>query len=165
MAIQPGERLPDVEFFVTTPDGLDTLSSEAVFKGRRVVLVGVPGAFTPTCDRNHLPGFVAEADAVLASGIDAIAVTAVNDAFVLRAWAASADPEGRITFLGDGNGAFARAIGLTLDGSARGFGIRSKRYAMVVADGVVESIAVEDAPGQADVSGVGAVLARLGARA
>ena len=164
MAIQPGERLPEVDFFVTTPDGLDTLSTEAVFKGRRVVLVGVPGAFTPTCDRNHLPGFVAEADAVLASGIDAIAVTAVNDAFVLRAWAASADPEGRITFLGDGNGAFARAIGLTLDGSARGFGIRSQRYAMVVADGVVESLAVEDAPGQAEVSGVEAVLARLDAR-
>lgn len=165
MAIQPGERLPEVDFFVTTPDGLDTLSTEAVFKGRRVVLVGVPGAFTPTCDRNHLPGFVAEADAVLASGIDAIAVTAVNDAFVLRAWAASADPAGRITFLGDGNGTFARAIGLTFDASARGFGLRSKRYAMVVADGVVESIAVEDAPGQADVSGVRAVLARLAARA
>ena len=165
MAIQPGERLPQAEFFITTPDGLDTLSSEALFKGRRVVLVGVPGAFTPTCDRNHLPGFVAKADAVLARGIDTIAVTAVNDAFVLRAWAASADPEGRITFLGDGNGAFARAIDLTLDGSARGFGIRSKRYAMVVADGVVESIAVEDAPGQAEVSGVEAVLARLDARA
>lgn len=161
MPIQPGERLPPVDFFVTTPDGLDTRSTAAVFEGRRVVLVGVPGAFTPTCDRNHLPGFVAQAEAILARGIDAIAVTAVNDAFVMRAWAAATDPLGRITFLGDGNGTFARAIGLDVDASAGGLGVRSQRYAMIVADGVVESLSVEESTREVAVSGVEGVLARL----
>ena len=96
MAIQPGDTLPQATFFVTTPEGLDTRSTDDVFKGRRVVLVGVPGAFTPTCDRNHLPGFVAHAAAIKSKGIDAIVVTAVNDAFVLKAWAAASDAEGRI---------------------------------------------------------------------
>lgn len=161
MAIQPGDRLPQVDFFVTTPDGLDTRSTSDVFDGRRVVLVGVPGAFTPTCDRNHLPGFVRHAAAILAKGVDAIAVTAVNDAFVLKAWAASADPEGRITFLGDGNAEFARAIGLEMDGSARGFGTRSQRYSMVVEDGVVAALSVEETPRQAEASGAEALLATL----
>ncbi|WP_237478446.1 peroxiredoxin [Lichenibacterium dinghuense] len=161
MAIQPGDRLPAVDFFVTTPDGLDTRSTDDVFKGRRVVLVGVPGAFTPTCDRNHLPGFVEHADAILARGIDAIAVTAVNDAFVLKAWAAKADPEGRITFLGDGNGTFARAIGLEADATARGFGLRSQRYSMLVEDGVVAALSLEEVRGQVGVSGAEAMLAAL----
>ncbi len=161
MPIQPGDPLPEVDFFVTTADGLDTRSTGAIFAGRRVVLVGVPGAFTPTCDRNHLPGFVEKADEILARGVDAIAVTAVNDAFVLRAWAASADPEGRITFLADGNGTFARAIGLEMDGTARGFGTRSQRYAMVVTDGVVEHLAVEETPRQALASGADALLTIL----
>ncbi|RYC33529.1 peroxiredoxin [Lichenibacterium minor] len=165
MAIQPGDRLPQVDFFVTTPDGLDTRSTADVFGGRRVVLVGVPGAFTPTCDRNHLPGFVEHADAILATGVDAIAVTAVNDAFVLKAWAAKADPDGRISFLGDGNGTFARAIGLEADGSARGFGTRSQRYAMIVEDGVVTSLSLEEVRGAVGVSGAEAVLAALGAPA
>ena len=163
MAIQPGDRLPQVDFFVTTPDGLETRSTADVFDGRRVVLVGVPGAFTPTCDRNHLPGFVDQADAILAKGIDAIAVTAVNDAFVLAAWAAKADPQGRITFLADGNGSFARATGLDVDASARGFGLRSQRYAMIVEDGVVTSLSVEENRGQVGVSGAEAVLAALAA--
>ena len=161
MAIQPGDRLPQVDFFVTTPDGLDTRSTADVFGGRRVVLVGVPGAFTPTCDRNHLPGFVEHADAILAKGIDAIAVTAVNDAFVLQAWAAKADPAGRITFLGDGNGTFARALGLEMDGSARGFGVRSQRYAMVVDDGVVTTLSLEEVPRAVQATGAEALLASL----
>ncbi len=163
MAIQIGDRLPQAEFFITTPDGLDTCSTDDVFKGRRVVLVGVPGAFTPTCDRNHLPGFVDRADEILARGIDAIAVTSVNDAFVLKAWAASADPRGRITFLADGNGSFARAIGLEMDGAARGFGLRSQRYAMIVEDGMVKSLSVEEASRNATVSGAEALLAALDA--
>ncbi len=162
MAIQIGDRLPQSTFFVATADGLDSRSSDDVFKGRRVVLVGVPGAFTPTCDRNHLPGFVAQAAAIKAKGVDAIAVTAVNDAFVLKAWAAAADPEGRLEFLGDGNGDFARAIGLEMDGSARGFGTRSQRYCMTVDDGVVTALSVEETPGRADLSGADALLARLG---
>ena len=161
MPIQPGDRLPQVDFFVTTPDGLDTRSTDDVFKGRRVVLVGVPGAFTPTCDRDHLPGFVKHAGAILAKGVDAIAVTAVNDAFVLKTWAASADPEGRITFLGDGNAAFARAAGLDVDVSARGFGLRSQRYSMVVDDGVVTALSLEEGRGQVGVSGAEAMLEAL----
>ena len=161
MAIQPGDRLPQVDFFVTTPDGLETRSTADVFDGRRVVLVGVPGAFTPTCDRNHLPGFVEHADAILAKGIDAIAVTAVNDAFVLKAWAAKADPGGRVTFLGDGNATFARALGLEMDGSARGFGVRSQRYAMVVDDGVVTTLSLEEVPRTVQATGAEALLASL----
>lgn len=161
MAIQPGDRLPSVDFFVVTPDGLEMRLTDDVFGGRRVVLVGVPGAFTPTCDLNHLPGFVRYADAILARRVDAIAVTAVNDAFVLDAWAASADPERRLTFLADGNGAFARAIGLEMDGSARGFGLRSKRYAMVVEDGIVATLEVEEVAREVDLSGSEAVLAAL----
>ena len=164
MAIQPGDRLPAVGFFVVTPDGLDTRSTDDVFRGRRVVLVGVPGAFTPTCDRDHLPGFVRHADAIFAKGVDAIAVTAVNDAFVLKAWAASADPEGRLTFLADGNAAFARAVGLEMDGSARGFGTRSQRYAMVVEDGVVTAVEVERVAREVGVSGAEALLAALDRR-
>jgi peroxiredoxin len=161
MTIQPGDRLPQATFFVSTSEGLDTRSTDDVFKGRRVVLVGVPGAFTPTCDRNHLPGFVARAAAIKAKGIDAIAVTAVNDAFVLKAWAASTAAEGIIEFLGDGNGDFVRAIGLAMDGSAKGFGLRSQRYSMIVDDGVVTALAVEEAPGRADLSGAEALLASL----
>jgi peroxiredoxin len=161
MPIRPGDRLPHVDFFVATPDGLDTRSTADVFGGRRVALVGVPGAFTPTCDRNHLPGFVQHADAIRVKGIDAIAVTAVNDAFVLRAWAASADPEGRITFLADGNAAFARATGLDVDASARGFGLRSQRYSMIVRDGVVEALSLEEVRGEVGVSGAEAMLRAL----
>ena len=163
MAIAPGDRLPQVTFFVTTPDGLDARTTEQVFAGRRVVLVGVPGAFTPTCDRNHLPGFVREAAAIKSKGIDAIAVTAVNDAFVLKAWGASVDPEGRIEFLSDGSAEFARAIGLSMDGSARGFGTRSQRYSMIVEDGTLVWLAVEESPGTVDLSGAEALLARLDA--
>jgi peroxiredoxin len=163
MAIQPGDRLPQVDFFVLTADGLDTLSTTDVFAGRRVVLVGVPGAFTPTCDRNHLPGFVEHAEAILAKGVDAIAVTAVNDAFVLKAWAERADPKGRITFLADGNGIFARATGLDADVSARGFGTRSQRYAMMVEDGVVKTLSLEVDRSQVGVSGAEAMLAALDA--
>lgn len=165
MAIQPGDRLPAATFFVATPDGLDTRSTDDVFAGRRVVLVGVPGAFTPTCDGSHLPGFVAQAPAIFARGVDAIAITAVNDAFVLRAWAASADPEGRLTFLADGNADFARATGLDMDGSARGFGTRSRRYAMIVEDGVVAALSLEELGRNVDVSGAEAVLAKLDALA
>ena len=161
MAIQIGDRLPQATFYVTTPDGMDARTSDDVFKGRKVVLVAVPGAFTPTCDRNHLPGFVKHAQAIKAKGIDAIAVTSVNDAFVLKAWAKASDPEGRIEFLSDGNADFAKAIGLSMDGSGRGFGTRSQRYAMIVDDGVVRALAVEDSPGNADVSGADALLARL----
>ncbi len=161
MAIQIGDRLPHATFFVIGPDGLEPRTTEAVFNGRKVLLFGVPGAFTPTCDKNHLPGYIQNAGKIRAKGIDAIAVTGVNDAFVMRAWSHASGGEGVIEFLSDGNGDFAKAVDLTMDGTARGFGLRSKRYAMLVEDGVVKSLAVEDAPGRVDVSSADAVLATL----
>lgn len=128
-----------------------------MFKGRRVVLVGVPGAFTPSCHRNHLPGFVAKRDEILARGVDAIAVTAVNDIFVLNAWQQQSGAEG-IEFLADGNAEFAKAIGLEMDGSGFGLGPRSQRYSMLVEDGVVRLLNVEDSPSKAEASGAEALL-------
>ena len=143
-----------------TADGPKPKPSEEVFKGRKVVLFAVPGAFTPTCSKNHLPGFVKNAAAIKAKGIDAIAVTAVNDPFVMDAWKKAAGSDD-IEFLADGSADFAKAIGLELDASAGGLGMRSKRYCMVVDDGVVKSLAIEDAPGKADVSGADALLKSL----
>ena len=123
----------------------------------RVVLVGVPGAFTPSCHRNHLPGFVANKDALLARGIDAIAVTSVNDVFVLDAWSKASGAEG-LEFLADGNGDFAKGLGLEMDGSGFGLGLRSKRYAMLVEDGVVRVLNIEESPSKADISSAEALL-------
>jgi peroxiredoxin len=142
------------------PEGPAAKTTDDVFKGRRVVLVAVPGAFTPTCHRNHLPGYVTRRDDILARGIDAIAVTSVNDVFVLEAWSKSAGAEG-IEFLADGNGDFAKAIGLDMDGTGFGLGVRSKRYAMLVEDGVVRVLNVEDAPSKADLSGAETLLKSL----
>ena len=153
MSIQVGDRLPATTFRVLTADGPKPLSTEDVFKGKKVVLFAVPGAFTPTCHKNHLPGFVKNADAIKAKGVDTIAVTGVNDVFVMDAWKKASDADGKVEFLADGSGDFAKAIGLSLDASANGLGIRSKRYCMVVEDGVVKSLNVEEAPGKADVSG------------
>jgi len=161
MAISVGDKLPQATFRVMTPDGPAAKTTEDLFKGRKVVLVAVPGAFTPTCDRNHLPGYVTHADEIKAAGIDAILVTSTNDVFVLKAWAAAAGSEGKVEMISDGNGDFAKAIGLSFDGSGFGLGIRSQRYAMVVNDGTVEKLAVEDAPGKADVSGAEALLKTL----
>ncbi|SEO85446.1 Peroxiredoxin [Methylobacterium sp. ap11] len=160
MTIQVGDHLPQATFRVMGPEGPAPKTTDDVFKGRRVVLVAVPGAFTPTCHRNHLPGYVTRRDEILARGIDAIAVTSVNDVFVLEAWSKAAGAEG-IEFLADGNGDFAKAIGLDMDGTGFGLGIRSKRYAMLVEDGVVRVLNVEDAPSKADLSGAETLLASL----
>jgi glutaredoxin/glutathione-dependent peroxiredoxin len=152
MTIQPSDRLPQTTFRVMTPEGPQPKTTDDVFKGRKVVLVGVPGAFTPTCDRNHLPGYVASADQIRGKGIDAIVVTSVNDVFVLDAWSKASNCGEKIEFLADGNGDFAKALDLAMDGSGFGLGTRSKRYAMVVDDGVVRSINVEDVPSKAEVS-------------
>ncbi|HEX2137381.1 MAG TPA: peroxiredoxin [Microvirga sp.] len=160
MTIQVGDRLPQVTFRVMTPDGPEPRTTDDIFNGRKVVLVGVPGAFTPTCHRNHLPGFVEKAQQFKAKGVDAIAVTAINDVFVMDAWARSSGAEG-IEFLADGNGEFAAAVGLTIDRTASGLGTRSQRYAMVVEDGVVRALKVEDTPSKADVSGADSLLKAL----
>lgn len=161
MTIQPGDTLPDATFRVATADGVQTRSTDDVFKGRTVVLFAVPGAFTPTCHRNHLPGYLTNRDAILAKGVDAIAVTSTNDPFVLAAWARETGGEGKLEFLSDGNADFARAIGLDSDGSAFGMGLRSKRYSMLVRDRVVQSLSVEEKSGTTELSGAERLLASL----
>ena len=155
--IQVGDHLPQATFRVIGPEGPIARTTDDVFKGRRVVLIGVPGAFTPTCHRNHLPGFVSGKAEILGRGVDAIAVTSVNDVFVLDAWSKASGAEG-LEFLADGNADFAKAIGLEMDGTGFGLGIRSKRYSMVVEDGVVRNLNVEETPSKAEISGAEALL-------
>ena len=159
--IKVGDSLPAATFRVMTPDGPAPKSSDDIFKGKKVVLFAVPGAFTPTCTKNHLPGFLKNADAIKAKGIDAIAVTAVNDVFVMDAWKKASGGEGKIEFLADGNADFAKAIGMELDASGNGLGIRSKRYSMLVDDGVVKKLNLEPAPGKVEVSGGDTLLGQL----
>jgi peroxiredoxin len=156
--IKVGDHLPSSKFKVMTADGPAEKTTDDIFKGKKVVLFAVPGAFTPTCHRNHLPGFIKNADAIKAKGVSTIAVTGVNDVFVMDAWKKSTGAEGKVEFLADGSADFAKAIGLQLDATAGGLGIRSKRYSMVVDDGVVKSLAVEEAPGKAELSGADALL-------
>ena len=161
MTIAVGDKLPQTNFRVMTADGPQPRTTDELFNGRKVVLFAVPGAFTPTCQNNHLPGYLKNVDAIKAKGIDAICVTGVNDVFVMNAWCKANQAEGKIEFLADGNGDFAKAIGLSMDGSGFGLGIRSQRYSMIVNDGVVESLNVEDAPGKADISGADALMKQL----
>jgi glutaredoxin/glutathione-dependent peroxiredoxin len=161
MPIKVGDRLPNATFRVMTPDGPKPKSTDEVFKGKKIVLFAVPGAFTPTCHKNHMPGFVKNASAIKGKGVDAIMVTAVNDVFVMDAWKKASDAEGQIDFLSDGNAEFAKALGLDLDASGNGLGTRSKRYSMVVEDGVVKSLNLEEAPGKADISGADNLLKQL----
>lgn len=145
MSIKVGERLPEVNFTVMGERGPKQVSSGDLLKGKKVVLFAVPGAFTPTCSEQHLPGFIGLADQLKGKGVTTIACTAVNDVFVLDAWAKARGAQD-ITMLADGNGDFAKALGLNIDLSPFGLGIRSQRYAMVVDDGVVSYLAVEDSP-------------------
>lgn len=160
MTIAVGDRIPDATFRVMTAEGASAVNAEQVFKGRKVILFGVPGAFTPTCHKNHLPGYLARFDELRAKGIDAIAVTSVNDVFVMDAWKKSSGGDG-IEFLADGSAAWAKAVGITADLTERGLGVRSGRYSMLVEDGTVKSLNVEDSPGKADVSGADNLLKSL----
>lgn len=160
MAIKAGDRLPSATFTVMTAEGPKPRTTDEIFKGKKVVLFAVPGAFTPTCSNNHLPGFVKNAAAIKAKGIDTIAVTGVNDVFVMGAWKKASNAD-TIEFLADGSAMFAKALGLTADLTERGLGVRSQRYAMVVDDGVVKTLNVEDAPGKADVSGADNLMKSL----
>lgn len=161
MPIKVGDPLPDVTFTVMTPDGPKARTTAEIFKGRKVVLFGVPGAFTPTCSMNHLPGFVTHEAEIKAKGIDEIAVTSVNDVFVMDAWAKNSKAAGKIEFLADGIAAFAKAVGLTFDLTERGLGVRSQRYSMVVEDGIVRKLNIEDSAGKADISGAEALLKQI----
>jgi peroxiredoxin len=161
MTIQVGDRLPAVNLKQLTADGIKDVPITELTKGKKVVLFAVPGAFTPTCSEKHLPGFVEQAEAIKAKGVDAILCVAVNDPFVLSAWEKARSVDGKVKILSDGNAEFTRAIGLDLDASGFGLGTRSKRYAMVVEDGVVKTLMVEDVPTQAEKSSASAILAAL----
>ena len=162
MAIEVGDRLPEARFRRITPEGVRDLTTADVFAGKRVLLFAVPGAFTPTCSVQHLPGYAARAADFRARGIDTVACVAVNDAFVLDAWAkANGVDEGRVVMLADGSATFTKAIGLDLDANGAGLGTRSKRYAMLVEDGVVTDLKVEEAPSMVEVSAADAMLASL----
>ncbi len=161
MTIKVGDKLPQATFRVMTAEGPAPKTTDDLFKGKKVVLFAVPGAFTPTCNKNHLPGYLEKAADIKAKGVDSIMVTGVNDVFVMSAWSKASGAEGVIEFLADGNGDFAKALGLSMDGSGFGMGTRSQRYSMIVEDGVVTSLNVEEAAGKADISGATALLEQL----
>jgi peroxiredoxin len=160
MAIKVGDQVPNGAFTVMTAEGPKPKTTDELFKGKKVVLFAVPGAFTPTCHKNHLPGFVKNLSAIKAKGVDTVAVTGVNDVFVMDAWKKASGGDG-IEFLADGSAAWAKAVGITADLTERGLGVRSGRYSMLVDNGVVKSLNVEDAPGKADVSGADNLLKGL----
>jgi glutaredoxin/glutathione-dependent peroxiredoxin len=160
MAIKAGERMPEGKFRRMTKDGPKDMTTDELFKGKRVVLFSVPGAFTPTCDAKHLPGFVQLADQILAKGVDTIACMAVNDVFVMNAWGKAQGVGDKVLMLADGNGDYARALGLELDARGFGMGVRGQRFAIIVKDGVATDVEVE-APGQFKVSAAEHVLGHL----
>lgn len=161
MTLSVGDRLPEAELFVPGESGPEKKGVNELFAGRKVVLVGMPGAFTPTCHRNHLPGFIDNRDAILEKGVDEIIVLSTNDTHVLRAWSEASGASGRMLFVSDGNTDFVRKAGLAVDRSAVGMGMRARRFAMIVDDGVVKAIAVEDQPGQTVVSSAAQILEQL----
>jgi glutaredoxin/glutathione-dependent peroxiredoxin len=152
MTIKVGDKLPEATFTVMGADGPKPVTTAEFFGGKKVALFAVPGAYTPTCHKTHMPGFVEKAAELRAKGFDAVACTAVNDVFVMSAWAKDCGASGKIEMLADGAADFAKKIGLDFDLSARGLGVRSKRYAMAVDNGVVKVLNIEDAPGAVDKS-------------
>ena len=161
MTINVGDKIPSVTLKQLTPEGVKEVTTDEIFGGKKVVLFAVPGAFTPACSQRHLPGFVERATDIKGKGIDEIACVAVNDAFVMGAWGRDQKTEGKVRMLADGSGDFVRALGLELDLSKGGLGIRSQRYSMLVDNGVVKSLNIEKQPGQVDVSGAEAMLRSL----
>lgn len=160
MTIKVGDKLPDVGLQHKTADGIDTLDSAALFAGKKVVLFAVPGAFTPTCSAKHVPSFVQNIDALKAKGVDTVACVSVNDPFVMGVWGKDQASDGKVMMLADGSAKFTKALGLELDLTERGLGVRSQRYAMVVDDGTVSQLFLEEA-GAFDVSSGENVLAHL----
>jgi peroxiredoxin len=161
MTIKVGDKLPEAKFHVLTADGMQVKSTDDIFKGKKVALFAVPGAFTGTCHKMHLPSIFLNAYAIKNKGVNTIAIVAVNDAFVMSAWKRDTDQRDEAIFLADGNADFAKAIGLDLDASGLGLGIRSKRYSMLVEDGVVTKLNLEAEPGKVEVSGGDTLLAQL----
>ena len=160
MAIKVGEKIPSVKLKTMKDGKMSDITTDEIFRGKKVVLFAVPGAFTPTCSMQHLPGFVEKASEIKAKGVDTIACISVNDAFVMGAWGKDKGADNKVLMLADGNAEFAKALGLDFDGSGIGFGVRSQRYALVAEDGVVKVLAVEE-PMKFQVSSADAILARL----
>lgn len=160
MAIKAGDRMPAGSFKTIGKDGMQEVSTEQLFKGRKVVLFSVPGAFTPTCDAKHLPGYIQHAEALRAKGVDTIACMAVNDAFVMNAWGKASGVGDKVLMLADGNGDYTRALGLELDARGFGMGHRGQRFAIIVEDGIAKHVNVE-APGKFEVSAAEYVLGQL----
>jgi peroxiredoxin len=160
MTISAGDKMPSGTFSTMTESGPGAISTDDLFSGKKVVLVSVPGAFTPTCSMNHLPGFVDQADALRGKDVDTIACMAVNDVFVMDAWGKDRGVGDNVMMLADGNGDYTKALGLELDASGFGMGTRGQRFAIIVDDGVATHVAVE-APGQFEVSKAEAILQAL----
>jgi peroxiredoxin len=160
MTIKAGDKMPAGTFKTMTKDGPQNLTTDQLFAGKKVVLFSVPGAFTPTCDAKHLPGFVEKAGELKAKGVDTVACMAVNDVFVMNAWGKHSGVEDKVLMLADGNGDYARALGLELDASGFGMGIRGQRFALIVDDGVAKGVFVEG-PGEFKVSSAEHVLGQL----
>lgn len=160
MTIKVGDSVPAMTLVKATPDGPAPVTTGELFGGRTVALFSVPGAFTPTCSARHLPGFVDNAAAIQARGVDEIVCVSVNDAFVMAAWAKSANAEGKVTMIADGNGDFSKALGLTFDGSAYGMGLRGQRFSMIVKDGKVAQLNIEP-PGAFGVSSAEHLMGQL----
>ena len=160
MTIKPGDKLPDAVLMEMTANGPEPRKTDDIFSGKTVALFAVPGAFTPTCSAKHLPGFIEKAEELQGKGIDDIVCTSVNDVFVMNAWGEQAKTGGKVRMLADGNGAFAKSMGLDMDASGFGMGERSKRYSMLVKDGVVEQLNVEDG-GEFKVSSADYLLGQI----
>lgn len=164
MTIKVGDKLPEATFTIMGADGPATTTTAEVFGGKKVALFAVPGAYTPTCHQQHLPGFLQHMGELKSKGVDAVVCTAVNDIFVLTHWAKDLGATGKITMLSDGSADFAKATGLDIDLSSRGFGVRSKRYSMLVDNGVVKVLNVEDIPPQHDKSSAATLCSMVGDR-
>jgi glutaredoxin/glutathione-dependent peroxiredoxin len=160
MTIKVGDKMPAGSFKIMTKDGPQNLTTDQLFKGKTVVLFSVPGAFTPTCDAKHLPGFVEQASAIKGKGVDTIACMAVNDVFVMNAWGKAGNAGDRVLMLADGNGDYARALGLEMDATGFGMGKRGKRFSVLVKDGVVKELNLEG-PGEFKVSSAEHILGQL----
>ncbi len=161
MAVSAGDKVPSVNFKMLTADGLSDVSSDDYFGGKKTALFAVPGAYTPTCSAKHVPSFLAQADALKAKGVDQIACVSVNDAFVMKAWGEDTGAGGTIDMLADGNGEFARATGLTLDARGFGLGERTTRFSMIVDDGTITTLNVEENPTEMVVSSAEHMLSQL----
>jgi len=161
MTISVGDKMPEVKFKTITAEGPAEVSTDQLFAGKKVVLFGLPGAFTPTCHANHLPGYLENLDAIKAKGVDTIAVVSVNDMFVMDAWARDTGGKGKIEFLADGSADFNKAVGLDVDLTGFGMGLRSARYSMIVDNSVLQTLNIEEAPGQAVASGAAQILEQL----